>query len=589
MAKILVIEDDEAIRENVLELLESEGYEVLGAENGREGLKIAQNAIPDLILCDVMMPELTGYAVLTTLQENPALSHIPFIFLTAKGDRLDFRYGMELGADDYLMKPCLPNEILRAVAARLDKKASLNAHYLQELQRQASEDLLTHLPNRTRLRDLFQTLVQNSSTLVAGQEQLIPVLCIGLDRFERINHTLGYDVGDRLLQVAAQRIWESFDPSTSTILARLSDDVFVAILGEHLSRHQVMAQMQTLLEQLSQPFAIEEENLVMTASIGITYYPRDGQDINPLIQNASRALNQAREQGGNKYQFYIPTFYVGSSDRLNLEADLRYALERQELDVHYQPQVSLHTGNVIGAEALIRWQHPERGWISPAKFIPIAEETGLIDAIGKWVLVQACKQGKNWQQFNPNFQVSVNLSPRQLTHIPLRQWLLDTLISMGYIPGTLELELTENALVEQKLEALKILNSLKSIGVKLALDDFGTGYSSLEYLKDFPFDTLKIDRCFIKRIEMNMKQQSLVAAIIKMSHSLDLQVVAEGVETEPEVRFLQAQNCEIIQGYYFSQPLGKEEFEAQILNPEKRLPKLLLEKRGKDWDKYIKD
>jgi len=588
MMKILIIEDEEAIRENLLELLESEGYEALGADNGRVGLKIAQNAIPDLILCDVMMPELSGYAVLTALQENPILSHIPFIFLTAKSDRLDFRYGMELGADDYLMKPCLPNEILRAVAARLDKKASLNAHYLQELQHQASQDLLTHLPNRTRLRDLFQTLVENSSTLVAGQEQLIPVLCIGLDRFERINHTLGYDVGDRLLQATAQRIGDTLE-ATSPILARLSDDVFVAILGEHLSRHEVMEHMETLIARLSEPFTIEGENLVMTASIGITYYPRDGQDINPLVQNASRALNQAREKGGNKYQFYIPTFYVGSGDRLILESHLRYALERQELQVHYQPQVSLQTGQVIGAEALIRWQHPERGWVSPAKFIPIAEETGLIDSIGKWVLVQACQQAKEWQTFNPNFEVSVNLSPRQLTQLPLHQWLLDTLIQIGYIPQTLELELTESALVEHKQEALKILNSLKSIGVKLALDDFGTGYSSLEYLKDFPFDILKIDRCFIKRIETNIKQQSLVSAIIKMAQSLDIQVVAEGVEKESEVKFLQAQNCEIIQGYYFSKPLTKEDFEEQILKSNKQLPRMFMPKPGKDWGKYIKN
>jgi diguanylate cyclase (GGDEF)-like protein len=588
MTKILVIEDDEAIRENLLELLESEGYEALGAENGREGLKIAQNAIPDLILCDVMMPELTGYAVLTTLQQNPQLSHIPFIFLTAKSDRLDFRYGMELGADDYLMKPCLPNEILRAVAARLDKQASLNAHYLQELQRQASEDLLTHLPNRTRLRDLFQTLVTNSSTLVVGQEQLIPVLCIGLDRFERINDTLGYDMGDRLLQAVAQSIRENLKANLP-ILARLSDDVFVAILGEHIPRHEVMEQMENLIAELSKPFNINGENLAITASIGITYYPRDGQDIDPLIQNASRALNQARERGGNKYQFYIPTFYVGSGDRLNLEASLRYALDRQELQVHYQPQVSLQTGKVIGAEALIRWQHPERGWVSPAKFIPIAEETGLIDTIGKWVLVQACEQAKRWQQFNPDFQMSVNLSPRQLTQLPLHQWLLDALISIGYIPSTLELELTETALVEQKQEALKILNSLKSIGVKLALDDFGTGYSSLEYLKDFPFDILKIDRCFIKKIEHSTKQQSLVSAIIKMAQALDLKVVAEGVETEGEVRFLQAHNCEIIQGYYFSKPLAQEDFEEQILTTQKQLPKMLLANRGKDWEKYIKN
>ncbi|MDJ1174850.1 EAL domain-containing response regulator [Roseofilum capinflatum] len=588
MVKILVIEDEQAIRENVLELLESEGYEALGAENGREGLKIAQNAIPDLILCDVMMPEVTGYAVLTALQENPLLSHIPFIFLTAKSDRLDFRYGMELGADDYLMKPCLPNEILRAVAARLDKKASLNAHYLQELQRQASQDLLTHLPNRTRLREMFQTLVANSSTLVAGQEQLIPVFCIGLDRFERINNTLGYDMGDRLLQAVAQRIGETLE-ATSPILARLSDDVFVAILGEQLSRHEVMAQMETLIAKLSEPFSIQGENLAITASIGMTYYPRDGQDIDPLIQNASRALNQARERGGNKYQFYIPTFYVGSGDRLNLEASLRYALERQELQVHYQPQVSLQTGQVIGAEALIRWQHPERGWVSPAKFIPIAEETGLIDSIGKWVLVQACKQAKDWQKLNPNFQMSVNLSPRQLTQLPLHQWLLDCLISIGYIPSTLELELTESALVEQKQEALKILNSLKSIGVKLALDDFGTGYSSLEYLKDFPFDVLKIDRCFIKRIETNIKQKSLVSAIIKMAQALDMKVVAEGVETVDEIKFLQNQSCEFMQGYYFSKPLGKEDFEEQILKPKKQLPKMIVPRQGKDWGKYIKN
>lgn len=580
MKKILVIEDEDFVRENILDLLDAEGFEAIGAENGQIGLNLAKDMIPDLILCDVMMPGLDGYGVLTAIRQDALMASIPFIFLTAKAAKADFRQGMELGADDYITKPFTRAELLGAIASRLKKQAALETLYHTELQQAKAElnylihyDRLTHLPNHLSLREQFKQVQPKDNS----DEKLVTVLSLDLDRFNQINDNLGQAVGDVLLKAVADRIKACV--GSLGIVARLNATQFAIILAFDRQdacptqyKREVGNLAQNLLNSLSQTFELANQELFITASIGIALYPRDGKEIEQLLNHANTALTQAKQHGGNQYQFYTTAFNIGSSDRLALQSSLRHALERQELLLYYQPQVSLKTGQIIGAEALVRWQHPERGLISPDKFIPIAEETGLIVPIGEWVLKTACQQTKVWQNAGfSHLRIAVNLSSRQFSQIDLRHQLVAILMETGLDPKYIELELTESMLVHNTEVAIRRLNALKSLGVEIAIDDFGTGYSSLSYLQQFPFDILKIDRCFIHNIMDNPNNAAITKAIIEMAKTLNLKLMVEGVETEAELSFVCQHQCDGMQGYLFSRPLPSHDF-AQLLKNNKRLP-----------------
>ncbi len=580
MKKILVIEDEDFVRENILELLDVEGFEAIGAENGQVGLNLAKGIIPDLILCDVMMPGLDGYGVLRAIRQDALMASIPFIFLTAKAAKADFRQGMELGADDYITKPFTRAELLGAITSRLKKQATLETLYNSELQQAKAEinylihhDSLTHLPNQLSLREQFKQ-VQSQDI---SNEKLVTVLSLDLDRFNQINDNLGQAVADVLLKAVAERIKTCV--GSLGIVARLNTTQFAIILAfaqqdacSTQYKREVCNLAQTLLNSLSQTFELANQELFITASIGIALYPRDGTEIEQLLNHANTALTQAKQHGGNQYQFYSTAFNIGSSDRLALQSSLRHALERQELLLYYQPQVNLKTGQIVGAEALVRWQHPERGLISPDKFIPIAEETGLIVPIGEWVLKTACQQTKVWQNAGfSHLRIAVNLSSRQFSQIDLRHQLVAILMETGLDPKYIELELTESMLVHNTEVAIRRLNALKSLGVEIAIDDFGTGYSSLSYLQQFPFDILKIDRCFIQNITDNPNKAAITKAIIEMAKTLNLKLMAEGVETEAELSFVCQNHCDGMQGYLFSRPLPSHDFE-QLLKKNKRLP-----------------
>ncbi len=576
MKKILVIEDEEFVRENIEELLDAEGFEVISAENGRIGVDLAKVMIPDLILCDVMMPELDGYNVLAALRQDSVTAAVPFIFLTAKSAKTDFRQGMELGANDYITKPFTRAELLGAIASRIKYDDKVREHYNIELQ-QAKEQLnylihndsLTNLPNRLSLRERFKQ-IQPTDT---DNEQLVTILCVGLDRFNQINENLGHEIGNLLLQAVAERLTACVEAGDT--VARLDTDQFAIILATTQHKQEVGNIAQTILESISQTFALAGQEIFITASMGIAIYPRDGQEIEQLLNHANTAMVHAKQQGGDQYQYYTVAYKIGSSDRLALQTALRYALERGELQLYYQPQVNLQTGQIVGAEALLRWQHPERGLVSPDKFIPLAEETGLIISIGEWVLHTACEQTKAWQNAGfSSLRVAVNLSSRQFSQIDLRHQLVQILMETGLDPKYIELELTESMLVQNTEVAIRRLNALKALGVEIAIDDFGTGYSSLSYLQQFPFDILKIDRCFIRNITENSNNAAITKAIIEMAKTLNLKLIAEGVETEAELSFVCKHKCDGMQGYLFSRPVPAHEFE-QLLTSGKCLPLVL--------------
>jgi EAL domain-containing protein (putative c-di-GMP-specific phosphodiesterase class I)/FixJ family two-component response regulator len=400
MKKILVIDDDPVIRHHIIKILKAERFEVVGAENGMQGLSLAMLHLPDVILCDVLMPELNGYGVLMALRANPATATVPFVFLTGKTDRAEIRQGMELGADDYLTKPFTKAELVGAIAIRLKKQEAF--------------------------AELYNTLQIQSNEFIIQQ-----------------------DANEKLAQ---------------------------------------------------------------------------------------------------------------------LKTSLYSALKREEFLVYYQPQISMNTGKIVGAEALVRWQHHEKGLISPTEFIPVAEKTGFIIPLGEWILETACQQVQAWKNDGfPGLRVAVNLSPRQFHQPDLSSRVAQILEKVGLAPSSLELELTESLMVEDVKSAIATLTQLKNLGISISIDDFGTGYSSLSYLTQYPFDALKIDRSFVRNITDGCRNAAIVKAIIEMAHSLRLEVIAEGVETEAEKDFLWRSECDVMQGYLFSPPLSAANFEKLLI------------------------
>jgi diguanylate cyclase len=582
MAKILVIEDEELVRANLVDLLELENFEVFEAENGKVGVSLAQQHLPDLILCDVAMPELDGYAVLEQLRQIPTTAGIPLIFLTARATPADFRQGMRLGADDYLTKPFTQAELLDAIATRLAKHAAITQPYTEALEQATAElndhlnyDQVTRLPTRLLLQEKFNQLLaiyhlteQLPSTSDASIVQSVPVLVLSIDHYNQICGNLNGSENS-LFQVIAQRLQESL--GQEDVVARLNEEQFAILLMSQPSGQATDATCQEILTRLNQPIHLNQQTISITASIGGSHYPQDSTELNTLMRKANLAMQDAQMRGKSQYQFYSNRLNRYDPDRLTLEASLRRALEQDEFLVYYQPQVDLQTGMVFGAEALLRWYNPERGMVSPAEFIPLAEETGLIHPIGEWVLHTACKQAQAWRKGGfSHLQIAVNLSGQQFGQAQLGQKVAQIVQSNQFDPSGLELELTESTLLQNQAGALNTLAELKDLGIQIAIDDFGTGYASLSYLKQFPFDALKIDRCFIRNVHSESYNKAITTAILQMANSLSLKVVAEGVETEAELTFLRNQQCQAIQGFLFSRPLPNSEFE-QLLQSGKRL------------------
>ncbi|NHQ87384.1 EAL domain-containing protein [Iodobacter sp. HSC-16F04] len=442
-------------------------------------------------------------------------------------------------------------------------------HDVSERQRQelqlaqlATHDPLTGLANRALLNDRLARAITHSQRY----NSIAAILLIDLDRFKKVNDSLGHAIGDILLKLVASRL-ESMMRAGDTI-ARMGGDEF-AIVSELVNQEDAATVARKVQQMLSTPFHIGKTELFITPSIGISFAPMDGANADSLLRRADVALYQVKENGRNHFRFFSPEMNQRASHILEMESALRNALHNNEFQLYYQPQIDLYSGELIGAEALIRWQHPEMGQIQPSQFIPFAEESGIIIPIGEWVLNEACIQAKKWQT-QLSIPVAVNLSALQFRQENIVEIITKALKNANLEGRWLELELTESVVVQNLDAAIIYLKQLKQLGISLAMDDFGTGYSSLGYLKQFPFNTLKIDRSFIQNVTTEPNDALIAIAIISMAHSLRLNVVAEGVETESQLNFLHRQNCDLIQGYYYSKPLPADEFDAFIANVKKQ-------------------
>ncbi len=429
----------------------------------------------------------------------------------------------------------------------------------EKLQHQASHDILTGLPNRMLLMDRIERAISRAKR----EAQKAAVVFVDLDNFKLINDSLGHHVGDRLLLEMASRL--STCIRNQDTVARLGGDEFVLVLTEQSEGPGVIHIIRRLLEVIAQPWIDEGHEYSLSCSIGISCYPCDGDSAETLLKCADVAMYEAKGAGKNTFHFFTPELNQAVTERLALANDLRRAVEREEFRVYYQPRVDVHTGQIVGAEALIRWQHPEKGLIPPDNFIPIAEETGLIIPMGQWILHEACRQNRAWQEAGLQpICVSVNLSPIQFRQPGLIEAVMNALQQTALNASFLELELTESFFMQDAERINDAITALKSLGVALSIDDFGTGYSSLSYLKRFPVNHLKIDKSFVQEINTSPDDAAIVRAIITLGHELGLKVVAEGVETLANYKFLQQHNCDEIQGYYFSRPVPAPDMEILL-------------------------
>ncbi len=450
--------------------------------------------------------------------------------------------------------------ILRDVTEQ--KQARELGQLRDQLLYEALYDPLTGLPNRVLLLERLRHLVQAAQR---GREALYGLLFIDLDRFKVINDSLGHRVGDRLLVAIAERLASCLRPSDT--LARLDGDEFAVLLEDTRTTHIATRIAERIQRELSQPFQVESHEVFTAASIGIALSTAPYDHPEDLLRDANIAMHRAKEQGRARYEIFHPKMYANAVALLQLETDLRRAIERNEFQVNYQPIVSLRTQRISGFEALLRWQHPTRGWIPPSEFIPVAEETGLIIPIGWWIMRESCRQTQAWQQQFANSKsltINVNLSGKQFSSV-LAQQISKILQETGLNPHQLKLEITESLLMENAETAVETLTELQKLGVQLAIDDFGTGYSSLSYLHRFPIDTLKVDRSFIQKIDSDGEQLAIVRTIITLAWNLGMEVVAEGVETAKQVAQLKALRCEYAQGYLFAKPLTPEAAEQYLV------------------------
>ena len=537
------------------------------------------DALGQIMLTNLAFTKMTGYPASEVVGNNPRLLRSGVHGSEFYRDMWDTisHYGNWQGEitnrrkDGELVREWLSISAVRESSGRVTHYVGIFSDLsereaaAERIQYLSSFDPLTNLPNRNLFADRLTQALSNAHRF----NRETAVILLDLDRFRIINDTLGPPVGDEILIEISRRL--NLQVRDGDTIGRRAGNEFGFVMANLSHERDVIALAQRMLDAITVPFSVDGQSIVITASIGISVSPRNGSDLDTLIKSADAALLRAKKAGRNTFRFYSPEMDADAERRLGLETALRDALQHNELAVFYQPQISLESGNLIGMEALLRWNNPQFGAVSPAEFIPIAEETGLILPIGEWVLRTACRQTRLWLDLGlVNLRVAVNLSTRQFRQANLPGLVADALAESGLPAGALELEITESAFIDDVEEAIAQCRALKAIGSKLSLDDFGTGYSSLAYVSRFPFDKIKIDQSFVRDIIENPVNAAIATAAIVMARSMNLSVLAEGVETEAQASFLRGRRCDAMQGYLFSRALPADEFE-QLLIGNKRL------------------
>jgi diguanylate cyclase (GGDEF)-like protein len=553
VSRILIADDDRTMRFALQDILEKDGYIIDLAGTGQQAVTICKRQMADLILMDAVMPEMDGFEACKTIRSLPHGTEVPILIITALENEHSVELAFSIGANDFIPKPINFTVLRKRIAHLL--KASQSQRTLNRL---AYHDPLTNLANRAQFMEHLNRVIKATG----HQPNLHAVLFLDLDRFKLTNDTMGHDVGDQLLKAASERIQGCV--RKEDMVSRFGGDEFTLLLAHIASPQIVAAVADKICTAISKPFALMDQEFYISSSIGISLYPADGTDSGLLIKHADTAMYRAKKQG-NTYCFYEDSMEFAVSSKLRLESDLRRALQRNEFFLHYQPQIGLGGNRIIGAEALIRWQHPELGLIPPDEFIPVAEEIGLIEAIGDWVLREACRQNKIWQQSGfPHLTIAVNVSARQLEQDSFADRVIEIVNQAGLAPQYLELELTESLFIRNPEKKRDLLARLKEAGMQISIDDFGTGYSSLNQLKHFSFDKLKIDKSFVANIMHDTDAAAIVLVIISIAKILKFKVIAEGVETTQQAEYLLRNDCDQAQGYLFGKPMSAEKFSTLL-------------------------
>jgi diguanylate cyclase (GGDEF)-like protein len=597
---VLVVDDSKIVRTAIRERLELGNLEVIEASSGDQALSLVEKQIPDIVLLDVVMPGLDGIAVLKILRNTYSKYQLPIIPVTCRDSTSEIVHALDYGANDYVTKPIdfdllwarLSNQLMQKKAAEYlrfaqaslehqirQRTAELNSsnqklkRVIQErllaedrLQRQANYDELTGLPNRSLARDrLGQTVAK-----AKRHNQSPCVAFLDLDNFKYVNDTLGHAAGDDLLREVARRL--SACARQSDTVARLGGDEFLLILehGDERSLDSRELDLQRvaerILESFARPIVLEGNEVNVSPSIGFAIYPRDGEDGDELMRHADAAMYRAKKEGKNTYRCYTPEMTAKAKKRMQVESQLRLALERKELFLHYQPIVDVYTGEIVKAEALLRWHNCELGMVSPDYFIKVAEDTGLIVPIGEWAIQAACDQLRVWRESGKkDICVTVNVSARQFqSSSEFCKTLKNALERNGLPIEALQLEITEGVLMQETPTTKETISELQKLGVKMMVDDFGTGYASLSCLQRYRLDSVKIDRSYIQKASDDAQAARLVKAIAAMASSLGISVVSEGVESRRHLDSLLGLNSSYAQGFYYSKPMPADEFEALI-------------------------
>ena len=587
-ATLLIVDDDVGVRNLLEALLKSQGYLTLTANSGEAALEMVAKQPPDLILLDVMMPDMDGYQVARQLKANIWTANIPIIMLSTLGEQSAQILGLEAGAEDFLCKPVVSAELRLRVRNLLRLKAFGDyqiVHTLmleqqlqkstidvesfrsamgadERLMKMANYDPLTGLPNR----NLFYTTLQMGLTQAALRGWQLAVCTVDLNDFKSINDSWGHLMGDQVLAEFSQRLSNCLNVSDT--LGRMDGNELALILMIRKAQSGPRQMVERIREVLREPFRVQDHDVTMTASIGIALYPDDGADAHRLIKQANTAMHRAKQAGRDTYRFYTAQMNVEVQARHELEIALREAVKKEAFELYYQPKIGLSDGRICGVEALLRWHRPGLPAVSPAVFVPILEGLGLISRVGQWVTASVCKQIAHWRQAGVGLvQVAVNVSAHQINEGDLVDDIQRSLKEHQVEPKWLELELTESSLMVNTPDTITSLLALRDMGLKISIDDFGTGYSSLAYLSRFPIDKLKIDIAFIREVTSNPQDAAIARTIIELAHSLNLQVIAEGVETSEQLAFLNDNGCDQVQGYLFCRPLPTHELETLLREP----------------------